>query len=248
MAFHDHFSDRAADYARFRPTYPADLFSWLGAVAPSRHLAWDCGTGNGQAAVALAGHFEQVIASDPSADQLALAVPHPRVRYQRGLEAESGLPDATADLVTAAQALHWFDLPAFYREAARVLRPGAVLAVWSYGLHRVEPGIDAVFDHFYRETVGPWWPPERHHVESGYRTLPFPFPDDPVPEFDMAAELDLGGLLAYVGTWSAVKRMARDTGIDPMPALREVLGPVWGDAGLRRRVRWPLAVRVGRRT
>jgi SAM-dependent methyltransferase len=246
MTFHDHFSDRAAAYARFRPTYPPPLFEWLAAQAPARQLAWDAGTGNGQAAVALAGHFARVVATDPSAEQLRAARQHPSVHYAPGLEAESGLAPGSADLVTAAQALHWFDLDAFYKEARRVLRPEGVLAVWSYGLHRVSPEIDALFDRFYTETVGPWWPPERRHVEAGYRTLPFPFPDEPVPAFAMEAELDRQELLAYVATWSAVKRKERETNKDPMPALTLSLEAAWGDPGVRRVVRWPLALRVGR--
>ncbi len=245
MAFHDHFSDRASAYARFRPTYPPALFAWLAGLSPNRALAWDAGTGSGQAAVGLAEHFARVIATDPSSAQLAEARPHAAVEYRIGVEGRSGLEAATADLVTAAQALHWFDLEAFYREVARVIRPGGLLAVWCYGLHRVTPEIDRVFDRFYGQTLGPWWPAERAEVESGYRRLPFPFPEIAAPPFDMVAPLDLAGLLAYVGTWSAVRRKIAATGVDPIGELTHELPLTWGDPATVREVRWPLSVRAG---
>jgi SAM-dependent methyltransferase len=245
MTFHDHFSDRATAYARFRPTYPPELFAWLARVTPDRALAWDAGTGSGQAAWGLAQHFTRVIATDPSTAQLGEARAHPAIEYRRGVEGESGLEAGAADLVTAAQALHWFDLEAFYREVARVIRPGGLLAVWCYGLHRVTPEIDRIFDRFYQETVGPWWPAERAEVESGYRRLPFPYPEIAVPAFDMAASLDMGGLLAYVGTWSAVRRKIAATGEDPIAELTRELPAAWGEASSVREVRWPLSVRAG---
>ena len=245
MTFHDHFSDRATAYARFRPTYPPELFAWLARVSPDRTLVWDAGTGSGQAAWGLAQHFARVVATDPSTAQLAEARGHPAIEYRRGVEGESGLEARSADLVTAAQALHWFDLQAFYREVARAIRPGGLLAVWCYGLHRVTPEIDRIFDRFYSQTVGPWWPPERAEVESGYRRLPFPYPEIAVPAFDMAASLDMGGLLAYVGTWSAVRRKIAATGEDPVVELSRELPLAWGDPALVREVRWPLSVRAG---
>lgn len=245
MTFHDHFSDRAASYARFRPTYPDALFAWLAGASPARTLAWDAGTGSGQAAIGLAAHFARVVATDPSAAQLAEARVHPVIEYREGVEGVSGLEPASADLVTAAQALHWFDLQAFYREVSRVLRPGGLLAIWCYGLHRVTPEIDRIFDRFYGETVGPWWPPERVEVETGYSRLPFPYPETTVPAFAITAPLDMHGLLAYVGTWSAVKRKRAATGTDPMEELRRDLPRTWGDPAVVREVRWPLSVRAG---
>ena len=246
MTFHDHFSDRARAYARFRPTYPPALFDWLASEVTPRNLAWDVGTGSGQAALGLTAHFAAVVATDPSPDQLAEARAHPNIRYRRALEADSGLEPGSADLVTAAQALHWFDLEAFYREVARVLRPGGLLAAWCYGLHRVSPEVDRVCDRFYSATVGPWWPRERAEVESGYRRLPFPYPELAAPEFSMATSLDLAGLLAYVGTWSAVRRKIAATGEDPVLDLAGELASAWGDPAAPRPVRWPLSVRVGR--
>lgn len=244
--FTDHFAAIAADYAGFRPTYPATLFAWLAEIAPGRALAWDCAAGSGQASRDLAAHFERVIATDASAAQIAAAVRHPQVEYRIAPAEASGLPAAAVDLIAVAQALHWFDLDRFYIEARRVLKPGGVLAAWSYGVLAVAgEAVDARVRTFYRETVGPYWPPERRHVESGYRTLPFPFAEREVPKFDMEAFWALPELLGYFRSWSATARYLAERGHDPVAALAAELAPLWGSPGDRRRIVWPLAARVG---
>lgn len=245
--FQDHFAPVAGAYADYRPTYPAGLFEWLANQVPGRRLAWDCACGSGQASVDLARHFDQVWATDASAAQLRDARPDPRVAYHEAPAEASGLADATVDLVTVAQALHWFDRPRFYAEARRVLKPGGVLAVWTYGVQRLDtPAIDALVQHFYRETVGPYWPPERAWVESGYQQLEFPFAEWPAPAFAMTADWSLSQLLGYFASWSATGRYRQATGEDPVAGLAERLTPVWGDPAHPRTVTWPLAVRVGR--
>lgn len=242
-SFKDHFSGHAREYARFRPHYPAGLFRVLAEAAPGRRLAWDAGTGNGQAAVGLAGWFERVVATDPSSRQLAHAEAHPRVSYRVARERDSGLEAGVVDLVTVAQALHWFDLTAFWDEVQRVLRPDGLVAVWCYSLPRIDAAVDAIVDHFYRDEVGPYWAPERAHIESGYRDLPFPFRDVELPAVAMESESGLEDFCAYVATWSAVRRYLRERGEDPVPALRAELRATWGPAP--RRIRWPLHVRAG---
>lgn len=246
MTFQDHFSERAAEYARFRPRYPARLFQALAELAPARGLAWDCGTGNGQAAIGLAAHFQQVWATDASAEQLAHAERHPRVTYRRSLESNSGLNQATADLVTAAQALHWFDVDAFFAEARRVLKPEGVVAVWCYNLPRADPRIDARLDRFANETVGPHWAPERRHVRAGYQDLPFPFAEQPFPVFAMEQDLTLGDLAGYLDTWSAVRRYRQLLGTDPVAPLISQIAPLWGDPERPRVLHWPLSGRAGK--
>lgn len=246
MSFKDHFSTQAASYARARPTYPPELFAALAALAPSNTLAWDCGSGNGQAACGLAAHFERVIATEPSAAQLAQAMPHPRVEYRQSAETLGGVADHSVDLVTAAQAAHWFDRPAFYAEVRRVLRPDGVVALWSYGFCSITPAIDELVQLFYSETVGPFWPPARVMVESGYRELDFPFAEFSFPAVAMVHEWAFDEFLEYLGTWSAVARYRVDRGVDPLIAFRKELSAVWGDAAQKRRVIWPLAGRIGR--
>jgi SAM-dependent methyltransferase len=246
--FADHFSRSAAGYAEFRPGYPDELFDLLARLAPSRRLAWDCATGSGQAAVPLAARFERVVASDASAAQIAEAQQHPSIAYHVGRAEESGLPDASCDLVTVAQALHWFDVEAFHAEVARVLVPDGVLAEWSYGPLALEPPLDAVMRHFYAQTLGPWWPKERAHVDSGYRELPFPFARLPLPDLALKADMSLPALMGYVGTWSAVGAFREAEGRDPLPQLARELAPLWGPAEARQHVRWPLVLRVGRKS
>jgi SAM-dependent methyltransferase len=244
-AFRDHFASAAPAYAAFRPRYPAALFAALAEHAPGRHVAWDCATGNGQAAIGLAEHFEQVVATDASSAQLGAALPHPRVSYRRAPADASGLAPRSVELVTVAQALHWLDRPPFYVEARRVLVPGGVVAVWCYGLLELGTGLDEPIHAFYERTVGPYWPPERALVDSGYRTIEFPFAELALPPVTMEAELTLRELGGYLGTWSAVLRYRSAVGHDPVAPLLDRLGLAWG--GLeRRRARWPLAIRAGR--
>lgn len=246
--FADHFSSLAANYAGFRPTYPAALFDWLAGQAPGRALAWDCAAGSGQASLDLAERFDAVIASDASAAQIGAAPPHPRIAYRVASAEDCGLDDASVDLISVAQALHWFDLDRFYAEAQRVLKPGGLLAVWSYGvLHLDDPACDAAALHFYGETVGPYWPAERKLVEDGYRSLPFPFTELAVPPFAMQAEWNLVQLLGYFSSWSATARYRQATGNDPVQLAAAALEPLWGAPQTLRTVRWPLAIRVGRR-
>lgn len=244
--WNDHFTAVSADYRRWRPGYPRALFDYLAAATPGRDLAWDCATGSGQAATGLGELFARVVASDASAAQIANAEPHPRVEYRVARAESSPLDDASCDLVTAAQAVHWFDIEAFWREARRVLRPRGVVAVWGYGLALVGPGIDEVIAGFSIETVGPYWPPERAIVDAAYSVVSFPFEPLDAPGFAMTAQWSLGHMLAYIGTWSSVKGYRQQTGADPMPGLAEKLAGVWGEPGRRRQISWPLILKVGR--
>ena len=197
--FPDHFSGQARAYAQFRPRYPAVLFHYLAMRSPGTSLAWDCGTGNGQAAVGLTNRFAQVVATDPSEAQLATSLKHPRVTYRRTLY-DSGIDSGTVQLVTAAQALHWFDVDAFVGEARRVLQPGGLLAVWCYSLCRVERTMDDLIEFFHRVTVGAFWPPERRLVDEGYRTVALPIDELDVPPFEMLIDMTLAQFLGYVET------------------------------------------------
>ncbi len=245
-AFKDHFSGHAADYAAARPGYPDALFDWLAQRSPGRGLAWDAGCGNGQAALALAARFGRVHASDASAAQIASAVAHPRIRYQVAPAQAPDLPARSVDLVTVAQAWHWFDRDAFHGAVREVARPGAVLAVWCYGICTVSPAVDAVFERLYEGVLGPYWPPERRHVEAGYGDLSFPFAPLPAPPFAMACDWDLPAFLAYLRSWSASQRHLAATGRDAVAGLAEAFAAAWGAPATVRTVRWPLALRAGR--
>jgi SAM-dependent methyltransferase len=244
----DHFSGLAPGYAHFRPTYPAELFAYLARLASRRELAWDCAAGSGQATLALAGWFRRVVATDASAAMLDQAPRHPAIEYRVAPAELSGLGTETVDLVTVAQALHWLDTGAFYGEVQRVLVPHGVLAVWTYGTQYVGQGaLDRALQRFYVDVVGPYWPAERRHVESGYRTMAFPFLELEAPTFEMAADWTLSQLLGYIRTWSATQRFREAQGHDPVVELGGEMELHWGEPESTRRVRWPLSLRAGRR-
>lgn len=244
MSFKDHFSRQSAAYSRYRPAYPPALIEFVVAHAPGRRLAVDCATGNGQAAVALAEHFDAVLAVDGSASQLARAQHHPRVHYAAGLAERLPARDRSVELVVAAQAAHWFDFARFHAECRRVLVPGGVVAVWTYEKFRVNDVVDAVIDDFYTNGVGADWPPERRYVDQGYRTLPFPWRELPAPALQLETHWDLEQVMGYLGTWSSVQRNRERTGLDPLEALRPRLAALWPPA-VALSLRWPIHLRLG---
>jgi SAM-dependent methyltransferase len=244
-SFKDLFSQQAAGYAKFRPTYPAALFEWLATATPENRVAVDVGAGNGQAAQALATRFEQVLALEPSEAQLANAPSWERVRFQRGAAEATGLPDASADLLVAAQAFHWFDHPAFFAEVKRVVRPGGTLAIWCYTVAAIAPAVDAIVHELYHPILGPYWEPERRLVETGYATVAVPFPALDVPSFEMRLHWTFEQLLGYLTTWSSLQRYLRETGQDPLQPLLGRLETAWAGAASRP-VTWPLFVRAFR--
>ncbi len=244
----DHFSGHADRYEAFRPNYPDALFSYLAELCSSHELAWDCATGNGQAAVPLARHFKTVIATDASQKQIDQARQADHVDYRVAPADAAPLADRSADLVTVAQALHWFDLPRFYAEVRRVAKPdNGIIAVWCYELHTITPEVDAVILHYYSEIVGNDWPPERRFVENGYKTLAFPFVELATPRFAMVHHWDLERVRGYLGSWSATQRYQKRTGRNPLFAIENELADAWGgDPDETKVVTWPLHLRAGR--
>src|ERR1700752_5169058 len=242
--FKDHFSSQSGDYQRYRPDYPPELYEWLARAAPGRGLAVDLATGNGPAARGLAVHFGAGVATDASAAQIREARPHPKVAYRCEPAEATSVGDGTADLVTAAQAAHWFDWSSFCAEMRRILKPGGLLAIWCYELFTVDPAIERLIADFSRDVVGPYWPPERRHVEEHYRYLPLPFPAIETPEVVMRAEWDWPTAMGYLGPWSAVQRSRSRTGRDPLPLVERLLAEAWGPGS--RSVHWPLVLRPAR--
>ena len=243
--FKDHFSNQAEDYSVYRPEYPPELYAWLSSLCEDQALAWDCATGNGQAAVALTNHFSYVIGTDASESQIYRAMIYPRVEYEVALAHQSPLKDHSVDLITVAQALHWFDFEAFFQEVKRVAKPNAVLAVWCYELHHISTAVDAVIQHYYDEIIGKFWPPERRHIEQAYGCIEFPFETIKAPKCEMNKQWTLKHLVGYLGTWSATQRYMEEHGQDPRIQILEKLGEAWGEDETKS-VRWPVTVKTFR--
>lgn len=242
--FDDHFSPLAATYVNHRPSYPEELFELLAAAAPSRGAAWDAGTGSGQAAARLGNYFDEVIGTDPSAAQIEHAVEHPNVTYRVEVAEETSFEANRFDLVTSAQAAHWFRIDDFYTEVHRVLKPGGVLALWCYGLETISEDVDEVTNQLYVEKLGPYWP-RRTLPDHTYQDIPFPFEELPRRVLRMEMHWTLDGLLSGFRTWSAVHRYREEHGRDPVDELEPAFRAAWGDTDEPRRVRWPVYLRYG---
>jgi SAM-dependent methyltransferase len=242
--FADHFSQVAASYAASRPTYPREFVTWLATVAAARDLAWDVGCGSGQMSTLLADAFARVIGTDASARQLEQARPHARIEYRVARAEASGIEARSVDVVVVAQAAHWFDLEAFYAEVRRVAKPGASIVLVSYGDVVVEGEAGVVLERFYSGTLRGYWPPEREHINAGYRTLAFPFDEIVAPPFAMRARWTLDRLLGYAETWSGMLAFRK---VDPATAdaMRADVARAWGDPRVEREVTWPFILRVG---
>jgi SAM-dependent methyltransferase len=243
--FKDHFSGHAAEYARYRPAYPEALYDWLADKSPARFCAWDVATGNGQAAVALAKRFDRVIATDGSARQIAEAIPAKNVEYRVETAEHNSLGDRSVDLVTVAQAYHWFDHGAFLPQLQRVIKHAGIFAIWTYALAEISNELDEVVRAFYAGPIASYWPAERLLVEQGYRSLQFPWPELEVPDFLLQLDWSLGDLLGYLRTWSAVQRCQAATGNDPVAGWEPAFDRAWGKA-CTRSVVWPMRVRAFR--
>ena len=240
----DRFSGHADLYAQYRIDYPPELYDFVFSLVPNRGSAWDCATGNGQVAGRLADDFEQVQATDISETQLARAVQKPTIVYQISPAEQTPFADHTFDLITVAQALHWFDVSAFHQEVRRVAKPGAVIAEWGYGLVQLGPNLNPIILDFYRNRIGPYWDPQRKYIDDAYATLPFPFADSQHSTFTARKTWSLERFLNYLRTWSAVRQYIHENEEDPVTPLGEVLKTFWSEE--EREVQFPIFLRIGR--
>jgi len=242
--FKDHFSNHSTAYGEYRPEYPHELFEYLAALSPTRETAWDSATGTGQAALSLTHFFDSVIATDASENQIINAIKHPAIEYHVTPSERTDIGPQSIDLIVVAQALHWFDLEAFFLECRRVLKERGVIAVWSYGLHRISPDIDPIIQYLYEEVIDSYWPPERKMVKEGYREIKLPFQEIEAPGFDMQASWTLPRLIGYLGTWSAAQRYKASRDSDPIQLIRDELSRSWGDPQQQRLIEWPMTLKV----
>lgn len=241
----DLFSQQAAIYAKYRPVYPVALYDHLSALVTDHSTAWDCATGNGQAAVELTRFFDQVFATDISEKQLQQATPHEKITYYIAPAHASGLPDKSVDLITVAQAYHWFDFEAFHKEVVRVAKPGAVVAVWGYSLIQSADAIlNTLIHDFYKQKTGPYWDAERKYVDDHYATVPFPYREFPAPIFRIGVQWTKEDLAGYFNTWSSMQHFMKANGYNPVDALAETIKSVWPEEEARS-FYFPLFVRAG---
>lgn len=239
----DLFSSNSHDYSRYRPGYPFELFQFLKTITPLKNRAWDCGTGNGQVAGELANFFKQVYATDISINQLSQAVQKPNIQYTKQPAEKTNFPGDHFDLVTVAQAVHWFNFEAFYAEVRKVLKKEAVIAIFGYSLFYSNAETNEIIQDFYRNIVGPYWPTERRYLEEQYQTIPFPFEEIQAPKFELKQQWSFERLIGYLNTWSAVKSYEQETGENPVDLIKKDLSDSFGETGL---VSFPIIIRVGR--
>ncbi|MCB1160498.1 MAG: class I SAM-dependent methyltransferase, partial [Leptospiraceae bacterium] len=213
MDYKDHFSIRSDEYRRYRPVYPKTLYDKVFSACSRFNRAWDCGCGSGQATSTLAEHFTEVIATDPSEKQISRAIQKPNIRYMKAKAEKVPIPDKSIDLISVAQALHWFEFEAFFKEVKRVAAKGAVFSAWTYGVHSFQQEkLDSLVQYFYRGLLESYWPKERMHVEKKYSSIPFPYSRLEIYSFEMEKEWTLTEMLGYLSTWSAVQAYRQEHG------------------------------------
>ena len=248
MTFKDYFSKQASDYARYRPHYPESLFEYLASLVSEPETVWDCGTGNGQAALGLTPYFGKVVATDASANQIAQAFAHEKIGYSVAPAEQTDLASQSIDLVTVGTAVHWFNFDLFYPEVKRVLKPHGVIAVWSYGEFEM-PSITAELWRIiqaFKQLVQPFRPEEHKLIKEKYQTIPFPFAELESPTFSMTAEWTAEDLIGYTTTWSITQRLFETYGLEPFTTFAQQVTDGWNAAQATELVQWPIYLRVGK--
>lgn len=246
MSFKDYFSTQAEQYAKYRPTYPEELFDYLDSLSAEHVNAWDCATGSGQSAIALSHYFSKVYATDASEAQIRYAQPYEKIIYQVCTAEKTPFADQMFDLITVATALHWFDQDLFFNEANRVLKPKGIFAAWAYGHTVVSAKIDAVLHQFYSNVLAEHATVAlKQTIKEKYSAISMPFEKLNAPAFTCQAQWSLSDYLKYVATWSSVQRILKSTSIDPIQILEKELALVWGDSTQSRLIQWPLLLVVG---
>ncbi len=244
----DLFSQSADQYRLFRPVYPEDLYEFIYRFVAENKTAWDCATGNGQAATVLAKHFDKVIATDIREQQINNAGFSSNLEYRKEAAEHSSLELESIDLITIAQAYHWFDFAAFAREARRVLKPQGIIAAWCYCLPRSEnESVNEVIRHFYKDITAAYWDPERKYIDEKYATLPFPFFEIANPGFTINLRWTIEELKGYFNTWSAVKHYKERHSKNPIELVETALNKSW-DTKAAMAFQFPIYLRLGKKS
>lgn len=245
MNFKDYFSSLAKEYSKYRPVYPDVLFRFLNSLVKDHNTAWDCATGSGQAALGLTPYFKQIIATDASASQLEHAVKHSKITYIKVPAENPGLEHSSVDLVTVATAIHWIDSPKFFKAVKQVLKPGGVIAVWTYAQANISEIIDKVSLRYSDDVIGKHWPEENKKI-SDFNKIEFPFDEIISPAFKITALWSLTDYLNYIFTWSATQKYIQECGVNPLDIMRNEFESVWGNPADKKPVTWKLKIKTGR--
>jgi SAM-dependent methyltransferase len=245
MEFKDYFSSQAKEYAKFRPKYPPELFEYLSSLVKNHTLAWDCATGSGQAAIGLASYFDEIIATDASESQIEHAEQHPKIKYRVAPAESSGLETKSADLITVATAIHWFNTDTFYTEAKRILKPGGVIAICLYGDNVITPEVDKVFERFFKNIIGDYWPEEIKKALK-FEEIDFPFTQIEPPKFKIRLKWNLKDYLSCLYTWSSTQNYIKSNGKNPIEIILDDFQNSWGDENKKKEITWDLKMKVGR--
>jgi len=246
MEFKDYFSTQAKEYSKYRPKYPPELFEYLSSIVKEHKRAWDCASGSGQAAVGLTSYFDEVIASDASASQIEHAEQHPKITYKVATAESSGLESKSIDLITVATAIHWINTDKFYPEVKRILKPGGVIAIWIYGDNSIEPAVDKVFERFFRDIIGGYWPEEIKKALNFEEMIDFPFTIIKPPNFKIRVRWNLKEYLSYLYTWSSTQNYIKANRENPIEIIFDDFLSAWGSEDTKREITWELKMKVGR--
>lgn len=239
----DNFSSHSSDYARYRPTFPGEIFELTAKLVPGKSRAWDCGTGNGQVAGELAEIFREVKATDISDNQLQNAVNKPNITYSVQPAEKTVFPNHHFNLITVGQAVHWFNFNSFYKEVKRCSKPGGIILILGYGLLKGNKETTRIIKTFYKEIMGPYWDPERKYLDAEYKTIPFPFTELNLPKFEQKVNWDFEHLIGYLKTWSGVNHYREKEGRDPVDLITSDLKRAFGEKG---KIVFPTLIKIGR--
>ena len=239
----DNFSHQSANYANYRPQYPKVIFDEIKRHLKYHRNAWDCATGNGQVARELSTFFDRVEATDISENQLKEAPKLSNISYSIQQAEKVSFPDNSFDLITVAQAIHWFNFDRFYEEVKRTLKGDGIFVVLGYGLFRSNAETNKVIDHFYNDIIGSYWDEERKYLDKEYSNIPFPFQEIKTPKVNFKEEWEFERLIGYLKTWSAVKHFSDKNGFNPVDDIYRPLKESFGDKNI---IEFPIIFKIGK--
>ena len=246
MEFKDYFSSQAAEYAKFRPRYPDELFSYLSSITNEHKKAWDCAAGNGQAALSLTDYFDEVIATDASEKQIHNAIPHPKIKYRVAPAENNGIESSSVDLITVATAAHWLNLAKFYEEAKRTLKPEGTLAIWNYARSNVSEAVDSITDHYIDNIVGSYAAPDFWKGVNAETDIEFPFDRIKTPEFIIRQNWSFRDYVNYIMTWSPTQNYFKKNNSNPLEHIFDDFKKAWGDENEKKEIIWKLTLKAAK--